>query len=322
MVPLPMKAVSGTLPTGAGWVYEIKWDGMRVIADVSPAGVQAWSANGRDVTATFPELGALPAALAPLDARLDGEIVALDAAGRPSFERLQRRMHVGSAAEARRRAADTPVAYVVFDLLRLGGHDLAGRPWHERRRLLDQLAGDLPPGVDVAAVYDDGESLLAAAGQRGLEGVVAKRADATYVPGSRSRHWVKVKVRRHDELVVGGWSGGAGNREGKLGSLLVGFHDVPGGGRLRYAGRVGSGFTAGELDRMAARLAPLATEACPFEPPPPRLHARGAHWVRPEVVVEIAYGEWTAEGRLRHPVYLGERRDVDASAVVRPPTVP
>lgn len=317
-----MKAVSGPLPTGDGWVYEIKWDGMRVLADVAPAGVQAWSANGRDVTAAFPELTALAGALAPLDALLDGEIVALDAAGRPSFARLQQRMHVASAAEARRRAADTPVAYVVFDLLRLGDHDVTSRPWHERRRLLEQVADDLPPGVDLAPVYDDGESLLAAADRRGLEGVVAKRTDAAYLPGARSRAWVKVKVRRHDELVVGGWSGGMGNREGRLGSLLVGFHEAPGDGRLRYAGRVGSGFTGGELDRMAGRLAPLASGTCPFDPRPPALQARGAHWVRPEVVVEIAYGEWTVDGRLRHPVYLGERTDVDASEVVRAPALP
>jgi bifunctional non-homologous end joining protein LigD len=313
-----MKATSGPLPVGDGWVYEIKWDGMRVLADVSPDGVRAWSANGRDASAAFPELAALAAALAPLDALLDGEVVALDASGRPSFERLQGRMHVTSAAESLRRAADTPIAYVVFDLLRLGGHDLTDRPWHERRRLLEQIADDLPPGVDVAQVYDDGADLLAVAGQRGLEGVVAKRTDATYVPGARSRNWVKVKVRRHDEFVVGGWSGGEGNREGRLGSLLVGYHEVAGEGVLRYAGRVGSGFTSPELDRMARRLAPLAIDDCPFDPPPPALHARGAHWIRPEVVVEIAYGEWTVEGRLRHPVYLGERTDVDADAVVRP----
>lgn len=315
-----MKATSGTLPPGDGWVYEVKWDGMRVLADVTPDGVRAWSANGRDALTAFPELDALGPALAPLDALIDGEVVALDAGGRPSFERLQQRMHVSSAAEARRRAAVTPVAYVVFDLLRLGGHDLTGRPWHERRRLLEALADDLPPGVDVARAYDDGPGLLAAAEERGLEGVVAKRTDAIYVPGSRTRQWIKVKVRRHDELVVGGWSGGAGNREGRLGSLLVGFHARPGDTVLRYGGRVGSGFTGDELDRMARRLAPLASDTCPFDPPPPALHRRGAHWVRPEVVVEIAYGEWTAEGRLRHPVYLGERVDVEPASVVRPAT--
>ena len=319
MAVSPIKATTGTLPAGAGWVYEIKWDGMRVLADVSPEGVRAWSANGRDATTAFPELDALAPALAPLDALLDGEVVALDEAGRPSFGRLQGRMHVSSRAESVRRAENIPVAYVVFDLLRLGGHDLTGRPWHERRRLLDQLAADLPPGVDVAQVYDDGPALLDAADQRGLEGVVAKRAESTYVPGARTRNWLKVKVRRHDELVVGGWSGGAGNREGRLGSLLVGFHDQSGDGVLRYAGRVGSGFNSAELDRIAARLAPLTTDTCPFVPPPEALHRRGATWVRPEVVVEITYGEWTSDGRLRHPVYLGERTDVDPAAVVRPP---
>jgi bifunctional non-homologous end joining protein LigD len=316
-----MKATSGTLPIGDGWAYEIKWDGMRVLADVTPEGVQAWSSRGRDAATAFPELQALSGALAPLGALLDGEVVALDGSGRPSFERLQGRMHVSSAAESRRRAADTPVAYVVFDLLRLDGHDLTPLPWHERRRLLEQIADDLPPGVEVARVYDDGKELLGAVGAQGLEGVVAKRRDAPYLPGERSRRWIKVKVRRQDELVVGGWSGGLGNREGRLGSLLVGFHDVP-GGRLRYAGRVGSGFSSGELDRMGTRLASLAVDACPFDPPPPPLHRRGAHWVRPEVVVEISYGEWTADGRLRHPVYMGERIDVDPCAVVRPAIVP
>ncbi|MBN2622727.1 MAG: non-homologous end-joining DNA ligase [Acidimicrobiales bacterium] len=318
MALAPMKATSGPLPTGDAWAYEIKWDGMRVLADVRPDGVRAWSSNGRDAGAAFPELHALSGALAPLEVLLDGEVVAFDDAGRPSFGRLQQRMHVASAAEAVRRSAETPVAYVVFDLLRLGGHDLTGRPWHERRRLLDRIADDLPPGVDVATVYDDGAGLLAAADEQGLEGVIAKRTDSTYVPGSRTRQWVKVKVRRHDELVVGGWSGGAGNREGRLGSLLVGFHAAPGDGVLRYAGRVGSGFTGAELDRMARRLAPLATTTCPFDPPPPPLHRKGAHWVAPDVVVEIAYGEWTSEGRLRHPVYLGERPDVGAGDVVRP----
>jgi bifunctional non-homologous end joining protein LigD len=312
-----MKATTGPLPTGDGWVYEVKWDGMRVLADVTPDGIRAWSTTGRDVSVSFPELGSLPAALAPLDALLDGEVVALDEAGRPSFERLQQRMHVTSALDAARRAAEVPVAYVVFDLLRLGGHDLAARPWHERRNLLDQIADDLPAGVDVAQVYDDGQDLLDAVDRQGLEGLVAKRRDAPYVPGARSRQWVKVKVRRHDEWVVGGWSGGAGNREGGLGSLLVGAHDTP-GGVLRYAGRVGSGFTAAELARMGRRLAPLATPDCPFDPPPPALHRKGAHWVRPEVAVEISYGEITSEGRIRHPVYMGERTDVDPTRVVRP----
>jgi bifunctional non-homologous end joining protein LigD len=313
-----MKATSGTLPTGDGWIFETKWDGMRVLTEVGPAGVRAWSANGRDATVTFPELAALGPALAPVEAVLDGEVVALDAAGRPSFERLQGRMHVSSPVEAARRAVDVPVAYVIFDLLRLGDHDVTGLPWRDRRRLLEQVADDLPAGMDLATVYEDGPELLAAVDRQGLEGVMAKRVDAPYAAGRRSPAWVKVKVRRHDELVVGGWSGGLGNREGKLGSLLVGYHDAPGDPVLRYAGRVGSGFTWPELDRVGALLAPLAADACPFDPPPPPLHRKGAHWVRPEVVVEVAYGEMTVEGRLRHPVYLGERSDKAAADVVRP----
>jgi bifunctional non-homologous end joining protein LigD len=313
-----MKATSGPLPTGDQWIYEAKWDGMRVLTEVAPDGLRAWSSRGLDAGPSFPELRALAGALAPVEATLDGEVVALDADGRPSFERLQHRMHVSSEAEAIRRSAEVPVAYVVFDLLELSGHDLTGRPWHERRRLLDQVADDFPPGVDVATVYDDGPGLLEAARDRGLEGVVAKRRDSVYVPGGRTRSWVKVKVRLHDEMVVGGWSGGMGNREGKLGSLLFGYHDTPGSPTLRYAGRAGSGFTWAELDRMERRLTELATPECPFDPPPPPLHRKGAHWVRPEVVVEIEYGEWTTEGRLRHPVYLGERTDKDAADVVRP----
>ncbi len=313
-----MKARSGELPTGPGWIYEVKWDGMRVIADVTPGGVRAWTSNGRDATVAFPELASLGEALAPVEATLDGELVALDDRGQPSFGRLQQRMHVASPAVARRRAADVPVELVVFDLLRLGGRDVIDLGWRDRRRLLDQLADDLPPGTGVAQVFDDGPALVEVCEQRGLEGVVAKRVDAPYVPGGRTRSWIKVKLRRHDEMVVGGWSEGGGNRSGHLGSLLVGFHDTPGSATLRYAGRVGSGFTGAELDRVARLLDPLATDDCPFDPPPPPLPRRGAHWVRPTVVVEVAYGEWTPDERLRHPVYMGQRVDVDADTVVRP----
>ena len=313
-----MKAVTGELPTGPGWTYEVKWDGMRVVTHVDGGTVGAWSRNGRDATVAFPELDALGPALAGLDIVLDGEVVALDADGRPSFERLQRRMHVGNRADAVARAATVPVAYVVFDLLQLGGRDLTGLPWSDRRHLLEQLADDLPPGVELARTFDDGPALLDACKARGLEGVVAKRDDAPYLPGTRSRAWVKVKVRQHDEMVVGGWAPGTGSRADALGSLLVGYHEE-GDPALRYAGRVGSGFTAASLAEMAELLAPLETDVCPFRPPPPAAVARDARWVRPEVVVEVAYSEWTADGRLRYPVYLGRRWDVDADSVAGPP---
>jgi bifunctional non-homologous end joining protein LigD len=313
-----MKATIGDLPTGPGWVYELKWDGMRVVTEVAGGAVQAWSSNGRDATASFPELAALGPALTPVDAVLDGEVVALDAAGRPSFERLQRRMHVTVPTDVAARAAEVPVAYIVFDLLRLADRDVTGLPWHDRRRLLEQVADAFPPGIELAGTFDDGETLLAACEEQGLEGLVAKRVDARYSPGTRTRAWIKVKVRRHDGLVVGGWGPGLGRRADGLGSLLVGYRPAPGAPELRYAGRVGSGFTGPELARMAAVLAPLATDRCPFSPPPPTAQARGAHWVRPEVVVEVAYAEWTSDGRLRHPVYLGQRDDADPAAVTRP----
>lgn len=314
-----MKATSGTLPRGSGWVYELKWDGMRVLTEVGPAGVRAWSSNGKDVTVSFPELGALGPALAPVECVLDGEVVALDAAGRPSFTRLQHRMHVTVPTEARRRAQEVPVEYVVFDLLGLGGHDTTGLAWADRHRLLQGLAEDLPPGIDVAQAFEDGEALLAATRARGLEGIIAKRVDSTYVPGGRTRSWVKVKVRRQQEVVVGGWAPGEGSRSGGLGSLLIGVHDAPGAPELRYGGRVGSGFTGAELRRMEQVLRPLEIDECPFTPVPPALYVRGSHWVRPEVVAEVAYGEWTDDGRLRHPVYLGQRDDVDPANVIREP---
>jgi bifunctional non-homologous end joining protein LigD len=163
-------------------------------------------------------------------------------------------------------------------------------------------------------------ALLAATDEQGLEGVVAKLEDSRYEPGARTRSWRKVKVRRHQEVVVGGWLPGEGNRSGRLGALLVGYHDAAGdGGPLRFAGRVGTGFSDAELGRLGDRLEALATDECPFDPPPPRPEAARARWVRPELVAEVEYGEWTREDRLRHPSYLGLRHDKDAADVTREP---
>lgn len=315
-----MKATAGDLPTGDGWTYEVKWDGMRALAFVEGGRLRVQSANERDVTVSWPELAGLPDALPAVDVLLDGELVAVDERGIPSFGRLQQRMHIPVAAEAVRRAAEVPVSYVVFDVLHLDGHDLTGLPLSDRRRLLHQL-------VEPAArwrcspVHDDGAVLLEAADAQGLEGVVAKRDDSVYVPGGRVRTWRKVKVRRHQEVVVGGWLPGEGTRAGRIGALLVGVYDEPGaGGPLRYAGRVGTGFPEAELQRLAGLLAPLAVEDCPFDPEPPRLDlARGATWLRPELVAEVAYGEWTDDHRLRHPSYLGLRTDKDPDQVTREP---
>ena len=315
---VPMKATAGALPEGDGWVYEVKWDGMRAVVFVEGDAVRVQSANERDVTASWPELEGLGRALPAQSAILDGELVATDQDGLPSFGRLQQRMHVANAAEARRRAGEVPVTYVVFDLLHLDGHDLTALPLADRRRLLEQM---LEPSVSwrCSPVHDDGATLLAVAQERGLEGVVAKRADSPYEPGKRTRSWLKVKVRRRQEMVVGGWLAGEGGRAGRIGALLVGYHDRAGdGGPLRFAGRVGTGFTEAELARLAGILEPLTVDECPFDPPPARADiAKGATWVRPELVAELAFAEWTGDGRLRHPSYLGLRYDKAAADVTR-----
>jgi bifunctional non-homologous end joining protein LigD len=316
----PMKATAGDLPLGAGWSYEVKWDGMRALSFIRDGELRVQSANERDVTVSWPELAGLAAALPVGAALLDGELVATDDEGRPSFGRLQQRMHVGVAAEAARRAAEVPVTYVVFDLLHLDDHALLDLPLSDRRRLLHQVV-EPGPWWRTSPVHDDGPALLEATVTQGLEGVVAKRDDSRYEPGARVRTWRKVKVRRHQEVVVGGWLPGEGNRAGRIGALLVGVHERAGdGGPLRYAGRVGTGFTEPELARLAARMQSLVTDTCPFDPPPPRADlAKGAIWLRPELVAEVAYGEWTGDHRLRHPSYLGLRIDKDPGDVTRDP---
>ncbi len=318
-----MKAVTGELPDGDGWAFEPKWDGMRILAAVGDRdggadgggepGITLTTANGHDATVRFPELEPLASAVGTA-AVLDGEVVVLDGE-RPSFARLQHRIHVADEADARRRAADAPVTYVVFDLLHLDGHELVTLPWEARRQLLEELVEPGPHWV-VSTVTADGTALFEAARRAGMEGVVAKRVDSAYEEGRRSGAWRKVKVRRRQELVVGGWTRGAGNRSGMLGALLVGHYEA---GRLRFAGGVGTGFDDAELVRLGALLAARSRDTCPFDPPPPDPTARDAQWVDPDLVVEVEFAEWTAEGRLRHPAYVGQRTDRDPATVVREP---
>jgi bifunctional non-homologous end joining protein LigD len=323
----PMKAAAATeLPTdGRRWAYEVKWDGMRVLTELQEGRVAAWSANGADATARFPELQALGDALADHERIvLDGEVVALDpGTGRPDFGRLQPRMQAASPAAVARTAAETPVSYVLFDILDLDGRSLLDAPYDERRALLEATV-PAGPGWFVAGTQADGRALLDAVEAQGLEGVVAKRRDSRYEPGRRSTAWVKVKVRRHQELVVAGWLPGTGARGATFGSLLVGWYDPPADGAtpagpLRYAGRVGTGFRDPLLRSLRSRLDALTVPDCPFDPPPPREVTRVAHWVSPEIVVEVAHAEWTAEGVLRHPSYLGERVDKAPTEVGREP---
>ncbi|TML64192.1 MAG: DNA ligase [Actinobacteria bacterium] len=309
----PMKARTGTLPTDdERWGFEVKWDGVRAIAYVDDGGATFESRNLLDLTPRYPELAGLAAALAGRRAVLDGEIVAFDDEGRPSFQQLQSRLNVGSPVAVRELAQRVPVCYVVFDVVWLDGDDLTKLTYEERRRRLEELALNGPAWQTPAYHPGDGEALLEATRERGLEGVMAKRLDSTYTPGRRSPAWVKVKNVRGQELVVGGWCPGEGRRENRIGSLMLGHYD---GDRLRYAGNVGTGFTEKELDRLATVLEPLRRSTSPFDPPP-GIRKRCV-FVEPEVVVEVAFNEWTRDGTLRQPSYKGQRIDKNPLEVVR-----
>ncbi len=307
----PMLATpSAALPTGAEWAYEMKWDGVRAIAVVERSGVRLASRNGNDVTVAYPELQPLAEAL-ELPAVLDGEIVAVDDAGRASFQRLQARMHLRDPGAIAQLAREVPVAYMVFDLLWLDGHLVTDADYTQRRGLLEglELRG---PFWQTPSTSDDGEEAFEISGQLGFEGVIAKRVDSRYEPGRRSQAWRKVKHHREQEFVVGGWVEGEGSRAGRVGALLIGYYDED--GELRWAGRVGTGFTEAELDRLAALLAPIARTDSPFAD---RGLPRDSHYVDPIVVVQVRFTEWTDSGRVRHPAYLGERDDKDATDVRR-----
>jgi len=332
----PMRAVTGELPPAddESWTYEVKWDGIRAIGFIddgrtreSAGGtvLRIQSSNLIDISARYPELAPLADELSGHRVILDGEIVAFNDEGRPDFGRLQQRMHVNGAKAIGEWSARQPIVWVLFDLLYLDGHLLtsdrshpspSALPYEDRRRLLEQLV-DAGPNWQVPARYDDGAELYQAIVERGMEGVMAKRRGSMYVPGRRSTDWRKVKVRRRQELVVGGWRQGSGTRSSTIGALLLGYHDDE--GRLVYAGKVGTGFSGAELDRLEKQFATTARDTTPFVPPPPRTEARDAHWVEPIMVCEVAFAEWSSDGMLRHPSYLGERSDKDPAAVVREP---
>ncbi len=307
----PMKATLAELPgDDRGWGHEIKWDGVRAIAYCAPGHLTLESRSLREITRQYPEVGAILLELDGEPVVLDGELVAFER-GRPSFQRLQRRMHVASDAEVRRRMGDTPVTYVIFDLLYAGGESLLDRPYEQRRERLEALRLDGESWQTPTYHRGDGAALLAASRAQGLEGIVAKRLDSPYRPGKRGRDWLKIKNVRSQELVIGGWLPGKGRREGELGALLVGYHDE---GRLRYAGKVGTGFDAADLKLLRERLARLESDASPFEGRQPE---RGARFVDPKLVAEIDFGEWTNAGTLRHPSFKGLRDDKPAAEVVR-----
>jgi bifunctional non-homologous end joining protein LigD len=311
----PMAAVLSTLPRDdENWGYEIKWDGIRAIAYCEAGTLRLESRTLREITPTYPELRSLAAELGSTDAVLDGEIVAFDDAGKPSFERLQGRMNVASDAAIRRRMGDTPVTYVIFDLLYVDGRTVMDLPYTERRERLEDLGLEGANWQTPSYHRGDGKGLLKLTIDRGLEGLVAKRLDSRYLPGRRTRAWLKVKNVMSQELVIGGWLPGKGRRAGTLGALVVGYHeDEDGKRRLRYAGRVGTGFSDAELERLATLLEPLQMKKSPFtgrQPP------REAIFVEPMLVAEIEFREWTATRTLRAPSYKGLRPDKEPEEVV------
>ena len=320
-LPLPasIKPMLATLGGPPGhhredWAVEMKWDGVRALAAIENGKLRLISRTGKDITATYPEVAGLAHAVGHKQVLLDGEIVAFSE-GRPDFEALQSRMHVSSPEQAVRLVETQPVTYLVFDILQLDGRPLTALPYAERRDILAPivpnggwwLSPPTFPGEDLDAV-------LAASAANGLEGVVAKRLDSRYEPGARSVGWLKIKNLLRQEVIVAGWKPGKGNRLGQIGSLLVGVHG-PGG--LLYCGHVGTGFSVATLRMLGEKLSPLRRPDSPFDGPVPAEHARGAVWVEPRLVIEVAFDRWTRAGRMRAPVYHGLRDDKNPADVVR-----
>ncbi|MDQ4079313.1 MAG: DNA ligase D [Gemmatimonadota bacterium] len=315
----PMYATIGTaVPESEGWTFEPKYDGIRVLAYVTPGAARLITRNGNDKTKQFPEIVAALQALGQKvghELVVDGEIIAVVEGEIARFQALQDRMHVKDVNTIADFARRQPASIALFDILVDGKDVLLREPWAERRKRLERvLRRRTNQRLHISpSVPGDGEEMLERARRDGLEGVIAKRTDSMYEPGARSRAWLKLKVEHRQELVVGGWTEPRNTRE-YIGALLLGYFD---GHRFVYAGHTGGGFTRQGLKHMYARLAPLERKTSPFEDPP-RTNER-AHWTRPEVVVEVKFSEWTADGKLRQPIFLGVRDDKPAREVGREP---
>jgi bifunctional non-homologous end joining protein LigD len=287
-----------------GWGFEPKWDGIRAIA-VCNTETTLITRNAKDVTPAYPELQSLHDSLVALEAMLDGEIVAFED-GRPSFQRIQQRMHLRDPDKVGRMAKSTPVVFMAFDILYLDGRDLTGEPLRERRRLFEEV---LVPNDTVQMspmVEGAGTALFAAAEEQDLAGILAKDLESKYEPGARSRSWLKVKVTFDADVVIVGWTEGSGRRSGTLGSLVMAVYD---GDELRYVGNVGTGFDRSSLDDALDRLQALGEADPPFSPQLMRStrELRGAHWVPPVLVAKVEHRQLTSAGRLRAPSFQGFR---------------
>jgi bifunctional non-homologous end joining protein LigD len=294
----PMLAtLSPSVVEGPEWVFEEKYDGIRAVVARERGTVKIWSRTLQDLTNGFPHVVKAVDALDGGDLMIDGELVALDAKGVSRFQLFQRRGSAGSS----------PTRYAVFDLLTLEGRSLITRPLVERRASLERVIERRTDPIFISRrMVRDGKAAYREAKRLGWEGIIAKDETSSYVPGIRSKYWRKVKVRKESEFVIGGYTPPKGGRQ-HLGALLVGLYD---GAELRYVGKVGTGFTDETLDMLSQKLERLRAGKSPFGPPPP---IRDATWVRPKLVAQLVYAEWTADGKLRQPAFLGLRTDKDPS---------
>jgi bifunctional non-homologous end joining protein LigD len=323
----PMLAKPGEVPDSDGedWAYEIKWDGIRALGYAERGRWSMLSRRLEDVSARYPELGPIAEALGEHSAILDGEVVALDKEGRPRFQLIQSRMGLTTPGMIQARVKQQPVDYVIFDLLHLDGHDVRDLPYVKRRELLEGLGLDGPRWRVPRSRHGGGPDLLEAARRQGLEGVVAKRFDSPYRPGKRTGEWIKTRVWRRQEFVIGGYIPGEGRRTKRVGSLLVGYYDKRRSElgkrerqQLRFAGGVGSGLNEKQIDFLTRELHKREVPKSPFDigaPTGPK--ARLSVWCKPELVCEVSWTEWTNEGTLRQPAFKGMRDDKDSREVVK-----
>ncbi len=308
----PMLAQLAEMPADEDrFGFEIKWDGVRALAYVKGGRIRLESRTGRDISAQFPEVKGLTGPLGRRQAVFDGELVAFDDSGRPSFQRLQGRIHLASPREVAVRAQSIPVTYVLFDVLHLSGRSARELPYEERRAALEGLGLEGSNWQTPGYHAGEGGRLLEASRKQGLEGVVAKRLGSPYLPGRRGGSWLKIKNHRSQEVVVAGWLPGKGRRTGTIGALLAGYYED---GELRFAGKVGTGFGEEDLRRLKKRLEPLRRDGTPFSGRQPE---RGSIFVEPKLVAEVEFGEWTDAGTMHHPAFKGLRTDKRAEDVVR-----